>query len=428
MRKKIFYGWWIVLATNIICMLGFGTWLYSFSVFFKPMMTEFGWSRALTAGAASLRSTQGGIAGPAVGWAVDKYGARVVILFGGIVSGFGFAMMYFVNSIIGFYLFYGIILSIGMSAMLYVPSFTVIAQWFSKKLSLALALLAVGAGIGGLICAPSVAALISKFGWRVTFLIVGVTIWIVVIPLSFVVRNNPSDMGLAPDGAPIDKTEGMDSDISSENPIELSRPLDFTLKQALATSSFWILAGCFFCMNFTHSTIFVHIVPFLTDVGISSFKAAVTVGLLTTSSIAGRLLFGYMGDYVDKRYLLTVDYFLMATGVLILLNAHEMETVYAFIAFFGVGFGGNVPLMPAIRAQYFGRKDLGKIQGSMSPVIMTAGITGPMLAGYLFDTTGTYNIAFLLPITLCIFAGILVLFASPKKPADGQEQRELSSK
>src|SRR4030042_6863844 len=116
-KKKIFYGWWIVLATNIICMLGFGTWLYSFGVFFKPMMMEFGWTRALTSGAASLRSIEGGVAGPIVGWVVDKYGARIVILVGGIISGFGFAMMYFVNSLFGFYLFYGIILSIGMSAM-----------------------------------------------------------------------------------------------------------------------------------------------------------------------------------------------------------------------------------------------------------------------------------------------------------------------
>jgi len=168
-------------------------------------------------------------------------------------------------------------------------------------------------------------------------------------------------------------------------------------------------------MNFTHSTVFVHIVPYLTDVGISATQAAFAIGFLTTASIGGRLLFGYLGDHMDKRYLLLVDYFLMATGVVILINVRDMKTVYLFIAFFGVGFGGNVPLMPAIRAQYFGRKDLGKIQGFMSPVIMIAGITGPILAGYLFDTTKTYHVAFMVPVILCIFAGILVLFAKPKR-------------
>ena len=134
MKQKIFYGWWIVLATNLICLLGFGTWLYSFGVFFKPMMNEFGWTRAMTSGAASLRSIEGGVAGPVVGWAVDKYGSRRVIMFGGFVSGLGFAMMPFVNSLVGFYLAYGIVVSIGMSAMLYLPAFTVIAKWFTRKL------------------------------------------------------------------------------------------------------------------------------------------------------------------------------------------------------------------------------------------------------------------------------------------------------
>lgn len=416
MRKKIFYGWWVVLATNIICMLGFGTWLYSFGVFFKPMMTEFGWSRALTSGAASLRSIEGGVAGPIVGWAVDKYGARGVILFGGIVSGFGFAMMFFVNSLLGFYIFYGIILSIGMSAMLYIPAFTVIAQWFNKKLSIALALLAVGAGIGGLVCAPSVAALITRFGWRVTFLIVGIIIWMVVIPLSFVVKNRPAEMGLAPDGASLDTNDSIDAAAknSKETFYGSPRQTDYTLKQALHSSSFWVLAVCFFCMSITHATVFVHAIPFLTDVGISMTKAAFSIGLLTVVSIAGRLSFGYLGDYIDKRYLLLIAYFLMAIGVIILMYAREMKTVYLFIAFFGVGFGGNVPLMPAIRAQYFGRKALGKIQGSMSPITMVAGATGPVLAGHLFDTTGSYNSAFLLTAVLCVFAGILILFARPK--------------
>jgi MFS family permease len=304
-----------------------------------------------------------------------------------------------------------------MSAMLYIPAFTVIAQWFSRKLSMALALLAVGAGIGGLVCAPSVATLISNLGWRVTFLIIGITIWAVVIPLSFVVKNKPAEMGLAPDGDPLDENSKVDDNVkeSQKEVYESAGQADYTIKQALRSSPFWVLALCFFCMSITHATVFVHAVPFLTDVGISMTTAAFSIGLLTVVSIAGRLSFGYLGDYIDKRYLLMTAYFLMATGVIILMNAREMKTVYLFIAFFGVGFGANVPLMPAIRAQYFGRKDLGKIQGSMSPITMLAGATGPILAGHIFDTTGSYNSAFMLTVGLCLFAGILILFARPKR-------------
>jgi len=412
MKRKIFYGWWIVLATNIICMLGFGTWLYSFGVFFKPMMAEFGWTRAMTAGAASLRSVEGGVAGPIVGWAVDKYGARIVILIGGVISGLGFALMPFVNSLLGFYLIYGIILSIGMSAMLYIPAFTVIAQWFSRRLSLAMSLLAVGAGVGGLICAPLSAVLITHFGWRFAFLAMGITIWVVVIPLSLVIKNRPQEIGLEVDGSPSKDTALIEPDPDSEIDREPPAPVlatSYTLRQAFASSKFWIIASVQFCMNLGHSVVFVHTIPALTDTGISAEKAAVAMGMLTMVSVAGRLSFGVLGDYIGKRYLMMVAHFLMGAGIFLLMNAREMTMVYLFIALFGVGFGATVPLSSAIRAEYFGREALGKIHGFMSPVSMISGLIGPVGAGFLFDITGTYRSGFITITVVVIFAGVLIL-------------------
>jgi MFS family permease len=419
MKKKIFYGWWIVLATNIICMLGYGTWLYSFGVFFKPMSEEFGWTRAMTAGAYSLRSIEGGIASPIVGWAVDKYGARIGIILGAIIAGLSFAMMPLVNSLLDFYLIYGIALSAGMSAMLYLPAWTVIAHWFKRRLSLAMALLAVGAGLGGLICAPSAAVLISHFGWRSAFVILGAVIWIVALPLAFVVRNNPREMGLWPDGdTPADESprEVDSTSASTEEAPEASPPADYTLKQALRSSPFWTLALSFFFFGIAHSTITVHTVPALTDAGIPMETAAVSIGLLTVVSILGRLSFGFLGDYVSKRYLFMVAYILMGLGVLVLMDARTMGMVYLFIFLFGVGFGGTVPLMPAIRADYFGRAALGKIQGFMNPVMMLAGAIGPIFAGYVFDTTGSYRISFMVTGSLTFCAAIAMFFARPAKP------------
>jgi len=409
--KRIFYGWWIVLATNLICLLGFGTWLYSFGVFFKPMMNEFGWTRAMTSGAASLRSIEGGVAGPVVGWAVDKYGARRVIIFGGIVSGLGFALMPFVDSLLGFYLAYGIIVSIGMSAMLYLPAFTVIAKWFKRKLSRALAVLAVGAGLGGLVCAPAATLVIQRFGWRTAFLGMGILMWMVVIPLAMVVRERPEDMGLRPDGDP---PEGAPGARGSDGIARAGDSADYTLKQALASSAFWVIALTFFFSSLSHSVVFVHAIPALTDAGISAELAAFSVGLLTVVSIAGRLSFGYLGDFVDKRYLFLIGYTLQGAGVLILMIAREMTTVYLFVAVFGVGFGSTVPLLASIRADYFGRAALGKIQGFMSPVTMIAGATGPVSAGYLFDTTGSYETAFLAVGLLTIAGGFIILLAKPR--------------
>jgi len=419
MKKKMFYGWRIVLATNLICMIGYGTWLYSFGVFFKPMSAEFGWTRAMTAGAYSLRSIEGGIASPVVGWAVDKYGSRGVIVVGAIVSGLAFALMPLVNSLLGFYLIYGILLSTGMSAMLYLPAWTVIAKWFKRRLSLAMALLAVGAGLGGLICAPASAYLIAHYGWRTAFVVLGVTIWVVAIPLAFVVRNSPEEMGLRPDGdaAPDEalQQKGSTSRAEAGAPDPLA-PVEYTLKQALRSSVFWVLALAFFFFGMAHSTVTVHMVPALTDAGIPLEKAAFSIGLLTFVSIIGRLSFGYLGDYVTKRYLFMIAYTFTGMGLLVLMNAKTMPMVYLFIFLFGVGFGGTVPLMPAIRAEYFGLAALGKIQGFMNPVMMFAGAVGPIFAGYVFDTTGSYRISFMVTGLLTFCAVGAMFFARPSRP------------
>ncbi len=404
------------MSTNLICMFGYGTWLYSFGVFFKPMSAEFGWTRAMTAGAYSLRSIEGGIASPLVGWAVDKYGSRVVILIGAIISGGAFALMALVNSLIGFYIVYGVLLSIGMSAMLYLPAWTVIAKWFNRKLSFALAILAVGAGFGGLICAPISAVLIENFGWRSAFIMLGILIWCVAIPLSFVVRDSPEEMGLLPDGVSPDeisdspKASGGKKDSNEE--FETGQA-DITLKQALKSSTFWTLSLAFFFFSMAHSTVTVHTVPALTDVGIPMKSAAFSIGLLTLVSVIGRLFFGYLGDYVNKKLLFIFLYIMMAVGLLVLMNAKTMPMVYLFIFLFGVGFGGTVPLMPAIRAEYFGTAALGKIQGFMNPVMMLAGAIGPIFAGLVYDTTGSYYNAFLVTGLLTFLAAVAMFLVKP---------------
>ena len=409
MKNKIFYGWWIVLSTNVICLLGFGTWLYSFGVFFKPMMSEFGWTRAMTAGAYSMRSIEGGIASPIVGWAVDKYGPRIVIIIGAVIAGLGFCMMPLISSLLGFYMIYGVILSIGMSAMLYIPAFTLIARWFKRKVSMATSVLAIGAGIGGLICAPISAILITNYGWRISFIIIGFTVWIVVIPLSFVVRNSPEEMGLRQDGDPPGDED------STEEDLVVDDDEDYTLKQALRSHAFWMLALSGLFQGMAHSTVIVHSIPHLTDMGIPLTQAAASIGFLTLVSIIGRVSYGYLGDRFDKRYLFVSLYVMQALGVLVLMTANSMAMVYLFIFLFGVGFGGGIPLGTAIWAEYFGRKAFGKIMGFSAPVGMISSAVGPIMAGHIFDVTGSYSYAFM-AISALVLCGSPVIMSLRKKP------------
>ncbi len=410
MQKRIFYGWWIVFATSLICLLGYGTWLYSFGVFFKPMAAEFGWSRAVIAGAYSLRSVEGGIAGPAVGWAVDKFGSRVVIQAGALISGLGFAMMLLVDSILGFYLIYAVWLSIGMSAMLYIPSQAVIAKWFDRRLSFALAILTAGVGLSGLVCAPPLALLVHQIGWRYAFVAVGVAIWIVVLPVSLLVRNAPEELGLRPDGASNDlASKGHLPEAAKETNGDNRLEKGYTLGQALRSPVFWILACAFGFALMSHAVVTVHTIPALTDAGMSAQTAAFAFGMVLFVSIAGRLLFGYLGDLLEIRHLFVAAYSLQAAGVLVLMNARDMAMVYLFIALFGVGFGGTVPLMPAIRRQYFGTKAFAKIQGFMTPIALIFSAAGPIAAGYVFDVSGSYCWGFLL-VAMTMFIAALMLF------------------
>jgi MFS family permease len=415
MRKKLFYGWWIVLAANVICGLGYGTWVYSFGVFFKPMMTEFGWSRAMTAGAYSLRSIQGGIASPILGWIIDKYGGRVVMFWGAVVSGLGFVLMYFVNSLWSFYLINGVVLSIGMGAMLYLSTFPIIARWFVRRMSLAISLLSVGAGLGGLVCAPASAVLISHFGWRTAYVVTGLMIWAVVLPLILVIRNSPKEKGLRPDGdePKPDETSGAGLSASSE---AADATTDYTLRQALVSRTFWMLVAAFLFHNMAYSVVIVHSVPALIDAGIPMAMAALTIGLVTAVSIVGRLLFGYLGDRVEKRFLFMVCYIMIAGGVLVLRMAESMPLAFLFIALFGIGFGGTIPLDPAIRAEYFGRTAFAKIQGIMSPLIMASSATGPILAGYLFDVSGSYRFSFLITALFPCCSAVFSFFLPKNRP------------
>jgi len=416
MKKKVFYGWWIVAATNLICMLGYGTWLYCFGVFFKPMMNEFGWTRAMTAGAYSFRGIQGGLAGPVVGWAVDKYGPRVVVFCGGLIAGLGFVLMRTIDSLLGFYLVYGLLLSIGMSAMLYIPAMTVIANWFIRMRSRALSLLAVGAGIGGFVCAPAAAVLITRYGWRTSFVIIGVAVWVVVLPLSFVLKRRPEDIGLKTDGDALEDSGHQDTPSGAHRAVSKSAPeRDWTLREAMASKTYWILAFAFFLAAMTHATVTVHAVPAFTDGGISPERAAVSLGFATLLSIIGRLTFGWLGDFLNKRYLYVVTYSLEAMGVLVLMNASSAASIYLFAALFGIGFGGTIPLNPAIRGEYFGRAAFGKIQGFMAPIMMMGSVIGPPLVGYLFDITGTYKVGFLIIALLQFLAAVTIFFARPAR-------------
>lgn len=423
MKKKIFYGWYIVAATHLICMIGYSTWLYCFGVFFRPMAGEFGWSSTATSFAYSLRSVEGGLAAPVVGWSVDKYGPRIVVFIGGIIAGLGFVLMYTIDSLWGFYLIYGVLMSIGMSAILYVPAMTAVANWFIRKRSRALALLAAGAGIGGLWVPPLAAVLISKYGWRFTAVMLGVAVWVIVLPLSLVLIRRPEDVGLRPDNDPPHDVQHEDNPSKTVDGINDNAPpaggeIDWTIWQVFRSRTFWILTAAFFLSSLAHSMVTVHAKNHIEDsIKMSEWWAAFFgVGLWVGLSLIGRLVFGWLGDFWDKRYLFMVAYVLCGLGVLVLSRANSLLTAVIYASLFGIGFGATIPLSPAIRGEYFGRAAFGKIQGFTAPIMMMGGMTGPVLAGFLYDLKGSYTLSFTIVAVMQFLAAFTIFFAKRTQP------------
>ena len=410
---RVFYGWWIVLACWAVTLYGGGAFFFGFSAFFKPISEEFGWSRALTAGAISLSQAEGFIEGPIVGPLVDKFGPRKLMLFGVALASIGFLALSIVNGLLMFYLVYVLLLAIGFNTGFFVAAQAAVANWFIRKRSRALGLLSTANGFGGAIMAPLIAALILAFGWRVAALVLGLGLFTIGIPLAFVVRHRPEHYGYLPDNAksPDEFAASAGDGTRSSAP---AQEIDFTIWEALKTPVFWMLAVAFGLRTMAISATVVHQIPFLTDAGISQQAAAGILALMGLMSIPGRIGFGYLGDYFNKRYLLAIAYLLQAAGILILLTADSLTQVFLFTVVFGMGWGAP-NLLFAMRADYFGRKYFATIAGAEQSIVAIGTVIGPVYAGLIYDINQSYQIAFITFVFTIAIGAVICFFSYPPK-------------
>lgn len=399
----IFYGYWILLGTFILHFLDSGLYFYGFSVFYSPIKLEYAWSAAAVAGAISFSRLEGGIEGPFVGYLIGRFGARKILGLGVILTGLGYILMIYVNSIWSLYLVYGGILSIGYNMGFTHSLSTLINNWFIKKRARAMSLYAIAAGLGGAIIVPLLSKSVQLYGWRMTAIFSGLTFWIVGIPAVWVFRNFPEDLGLLPDGeTPIEQ-----SNISGAL-VELEPEL--TTRDALKSVTFRRLLLGESLRTFLLGSIVLHQIPHLISIGIDEVTAAGILGLMISISIPGRLIFGILGDYFEKRKLIAATMILQGIGVLILAFASRIIHVYAFVIIYGLTYGGCIPLLMAFRGDIFGRKKFAQMSGIMSPFRMIGNVVGPVFAGFLFDVTGNYRIAFIAFTCLAVMSGISFFF------------------
>jgi len=417
--KRVFYGWWIVAVGFLINAFGVGTFFYGFSTFFNPMIAEFGWSRTVMSGVFSLSRLEGGIEGPIAGWLTDKYGARRLLLIGVAISGIGFITLWMVNSPLSLYLIFGLVLSLGFNLGYTHATSAAVAKWFIKRRGRALSFLITGNGIGGAIFVPLIAWLIIQFGWRVATVIIGLATLAIPLPLSLLVRSTPEEMGLVPDGKtvkqespPSDKEYSLASSGGSVSPEDV----DFTVREAMRTRAFWVYAASMMLRSCILSAIVVHQIPHLTDIGIPYQTASSVLGLMVLVSVPGRFFFGWLGDRFNKKVLLFLLCLLQGAGIFIFINASTLPLLYLFVVVYGLGYGGVIPLTLALRADLFGRRNYATIAGITMFLSMIGTVAAPIFAGYLYDTTQSYSLAFYIFTVMICLSGILFLFIPRPSP------------
>jgi MFS family permease len=401
MIKKIFYGWWIVLACSLIGFYVGGVIFYGFTAFFEPIKEEFGWSYTQISFAASLRGIEMGIFAPLVGFLVDRFGSRKLIFWGTITVGFGLILLSRTQSLA---MFYGsfLLIAFGAGGCAMVVTMAAVANWFHKNVGIALGAMASGVGASGLMV-PLIVQLIGVSGWRTTLIILGLGMWILGIPLSFVIRNRPEQYGYLPDGiSPSDRMPNLENQDMGGKAVEIS------LKETLKNRAFLYLNIVEAIRMMIIAAVIIHIMPYLSSLGLPRVTAGLVAGAIPLFSIIGRFGFGWLGDVFDKEYVMAWSFCMISLGMLAFCYVQVIWVVFVFLLIFSPGYGGGMVLRGAILREYFGRNSFGKMIGITMGSASIGGIIGPTLAGWVFDTFESYRLIWLV---FCGLSGLAIHLA-----------------
>lgn len=413
-RTGFFFGWWVVFASAAIVFLTGGTFFYGFSALFNPIVREFGWSRAAVAFAFSLRTEVGGLAAPLVGFLVDRLGSRRLMVIGVILVVLGFVAMSRMQSL---WAFYGavVLIAVGMSACAGPVGIVAVAHWFRRRRGRALAVLAMGTGTSGVMVVV-LALLISAFGWRDALLIIAVLQLAICLPLALSIRNRPEDLGLRPDGDIVEEPVDTPDVVATPGAGE---PAGLTVRQALRASAFWRMALAVGLGNAGAMAIIVHQIPFFTSsVGLSEKVAAASVTGMTLASLTGRFGFGYFADVLDKRLVMAGSHAVLALAVLLFATVYEFWQLFLVLPLFGLGWGGIIPVRPALQAEVFGLRAFGAIQGLVFTIATVGALIGPVFAGWMYDRTESYRLAFVILAAVAFLGAPLIAgLRRPPEPA-----------
>src|SRR5262245_48338046 len=382
----------------------------AFGAYLAVLADEQGWSKTALSGAAALQQMEVALLGPVLGWAIDRFGPRVFVRSGVAVFGTGLCLLSQVDSLAAFYGAF-IVIALGSSLCGFFPLNVSLIHWFERKRARALSAMSIGLACGG-IMVPLVAESLTTFGWRPTAFASGILMIVVGVPLALVIRNSPHEHGEVVDGIP-PVSEGKKDSFEKEDATR-----DFTAREALRTSAFWLISlGHGFALFVVHA-VSVHAITHLKQaLGYSVATASLVISLVTACQILGVLLGWVIGDRYRKRLIAGACMLAHALGLLLLTYAVNWLMVVAFAVLHGTAWGLRGPFMQAIRADYFGRSAIGMILGLSFMIIVVGQVGGPIIPGIFADLTGDYRLGFtIIAVLAALGSGFFFFARKPKRP------------
>jgi len=401
-KTGFFFGYIVVIAAFFIMAMMWGT-FHAFGVFFNPVLAEFGWTRAMTSGAFALSLIISGFSAILMGRLTDRIGPRLVLTICGFLLGVGYLLISRVSAVWQLYLLYGIIIGVAMGGA-WVPLMSTVARWFSARRSLFTGIVLAGLGIGGLVGPPAASWLISLYDWRTSYAVIGALSLVIVIVAAQFLRRDPAQVGQMPYGS--HEAAGTELQQHAEG---------LSFNEALRNGTFWLFFLALFTFGFCLYSIMVHIAPHAIDLGISDASAANILALIGGMGILGMVLLGGLADRIGNRWGFAIGLALMAIPVLLLIPAKREWLIYLITAIFGFGHGGFASSESPMAARLFGLKAHGTILGTAVLGFSIGAGVGPVVTGYIFDITTSYQLAFVCAASVAIIGIIVTAVLKPAR-------------
>jgi len=415
MRLPLFYGWVIVVVTFVTMAIGVNA-RTAFSLFFPPIIDEFGWERGITAGAFSFGFLVSGAVSPLIGRLMDRAGPRAVMELGVALMAGGLLLAPLTTQPWHLYLTIGVMVGAGSVCLGYSGQSLFLPNWFIRRRGMAMGLAFAGVGIGSITLLPWVQLMIEQTGWRTACTAMGILILVVLAPINLLLRKRPEDIGLEPDG---DAAPSASSAKPISNIVDPAwAGTDWTLKRAIGTARFWWISLGYFCGLYIWYAVQVHQTKYLLDIGFSSSVAVWALGVVSLLGIPGQILLGHLSDRMGREWIWAASClgFAICFAALIGLKyAPVLPLVYLMILTQGALGYGLTSIMGAVVLEIFQGKQYGSIFGTIMLAALAGGAAGPWATGILYDFYGSYTVAFAIGIAVSVLSATAIWQASPRK-------------